>query len=68
MEDKGLAELDREDFVAEAYVEKLIETAELKELLRAENELVTGLFLPPLFQESFLGEADDVRGYRDTGV
>lgn len=44
VEDKELAELDREDFVAEVYVEKLMERAELKELLRAENELVTGLF------------------------
>lgn len=41
---KELAELDREDFVAEVYVEKLMERAELKELLRAENELVTGVF------------------------
>lgn len=58
MEDKELAELDREDFVAEVYVEKLIKTSELKELLRAENELVTGLlFLLRLSQQNFWGSA-----------
>lgn len=45
--EKEVAELDREDFSAEKYVEKLVETAELKKLLRAENELVTGMLECP---------------------
>ncbi|KAH0612103.1 uncharacterized protein H6S33_010155 [Morchella sextelata] len=35
-----VGELDREGFEVSTYVEKLLETAELKELLRVENELV----------------------------
>ncbi|KAI5841354.1 Vps51/Vps67-domain-containing protein [Morchella snyderi] len=35
-----VGELDREGFEASTYAEKLLETAELKELLRVENELV----------------------------
>lgn len=38
-----LGELDREGFEVSTYVEKLFETAELKELLRVENELVNGM-------------------------
>lgn len=40
--EEKLGEIDRDGFEAEAYVEKLVSTAELKELLRKENELVNG--------------------------
>jgi hypothetical protein len=40
--EEKLGEIDREGFEAVAYVEKLVSTAELKELLRKENELVNG--------------------------
>lgn len=46
--EEEVGELDRDGFEAKVYVEKLIETAELKELLRAENELVTGGFVGSL--------------------